>query len=125
MKLSQIIFWIHLPVVLLLFLPFLIPLSLWPERIIYHFYYVTLVVSIQIIWGIIIYSKTKKIDVVCPLTTWMQLERGYKIKSKKNHKHSYMSELASKLKFGVSYKAMNFLILLTMIIVTIQFIWFR
>ncbi len=118
----NIIWLLHLLIVLLFFGLFLIPKLLWNNVIKFHFWYLIIIIFIQIIWGLIIYNKTKKIDIICPLTTLMQKLRGYEIKDKKNYNHSYIAELLNKLKIKVNYNIVSLLIFISIIIVFIQYI---
>ena len=95
--LANIVFWLHLPIVLLLFGLFFVPRSLWPGRVAFHFWFVVGLLTINISWGFFMYRYTKKIDQSCPLTTLMQWLRGHPIDSPENYKHSYIAELLEKI----------------------------
>lgn len=120
--LATILFWLHLPIVVLWFGLFLVPKSIWAVKVSFHFWFIAGIMFIQLLWGIYL---TKKIDIICPLTTWMQYLRGYPRDSKKNYQHSYISELLQKLRIPVYYKGINILLLITLVLVTVQYIWFR
>lgn len=124
-KLESIVFWLHFPIVLILFGMFLIPNFIWNKSITFHFWYVITIIITQITWGLIIINKTKRIDIVCPLTTLMQSIRGYKIEDKRNYDHSYIAELLEKLGFKVKYKTINFVIISTVVITTVQYFFFN
>ena len=119
--LINFIFWLHLPLVVFWFGAFVIPLSIFPDRIYFHFWFIALLLILQFIWGIILYPKTKKIDLICPLTTLMQSLRGYQIKDKKNYNHSFIAELLAKLKINLSFFLVNILLLITFLIVFLQY----
>jgi len=121
--LTGFVFWLHLPLVIIWFFTFLIPLSLWPGRITFHFWYIAILLLIQLIWGILVYPKTKSIDFICPLTTLMQSLRGYKIKDKRNYNHSFIAELFERLKIKISFLWVDVLLFITFIIVSIQYFW--
>jgi hypothetical protein len=123
--LTEIIFWTHLPITIIWIGLFLIPLSVWPGRITFHFGYIFSIVLIQIIWGEMLYSKTKKIRIICPITTLMQSLRGYPIESKKNYDHSFVAEFFNRLRFKLGPRIVGILIWITLIIALIQYIWFR
>ena len=121
----EILFWLHFPIVVIWFGLFAIPRFIWPNRVIFHFWFITGIMSIQLIWGLILIPYTKKVDIICPLTTWMQKLRGYPIKSKKNHNHSFIAELLQRLKIPINYKGVNILLIITLIIVTVRYFWFN
>ncbi len=120
--LIQIIFWLHLPIVILLFSLFFVPTSIWPKRVIFHFWYMISITTIQFLWSTIIF---KKFDIICPLTTIMQSLRGYKLKDKKNYGHSFIAEFLRKLKINVSYKTINIILIITLIIISAQYAWLK
>ena len=122
---AEVTFWLHLPIVILMFGLFAVPLSVWPGRVTFHFWYFVLVILIQFIWGLWYYPITKRIDIICPLTTLMQWLRGEPLKSKKNYRHSFIAELVRKLRLRISYGWVNVVLLVCLVIVTVQFIWFN
>jgi hypothetical protein len=122
---TEIVFWLHLPIVIIWFGTFFIPLSLWPKRIIFHFWYILIFLLLQLLWGIILYPKTKKGDFICPLTTLLQYLRGYPIESKKNYNHSFIAELLERFHIKISFQWVNIMLWITLTIVTIQYLWFR
>ena len=119
--LTEIVFWLHLPYVLFWFGAFFIPLSLWPSRIVFHFWYISIALLIQFFGGIVLYPKTKKIDFICPLTTLMQSLRGYPVENEKNFGHSFIAELLEKLHIKISFRWVNILLIITFIIVSVQY----
>ena len=68
------------------------------------------------------FSQTRRIDIVCPLTTWMQHLRGYKIKDKRNYDHSYIAELLGKMGINVFYQYVSYAIFITAAVVTVQYV---
>ncbi len=117
---SKILFWLHFPIVLFWFGLFLVPLSFWPGRITFHFWYIISIMFIQLLWSVLIF---KKIDIICPLTTWMQYLRGFPLKNKENYDHSYIAELLNRLHLRISYWLVNILLAVTLIIVIVQYVW--
>ena len=120
---SEIMYWTHVLIFAFIVIPFFIPLSLWHSRPVFHFWYVLIIVGIEIITGLVMYSVMKRIRIVCPLTTWMQTLRGFKVHDKKNWDHSFVREfferLGLKLPYGAS-GAINFISLLLVIIIYIN-----
>jgi len=115
------VFWLHLPIVIIWFGVFFIPLSLWPERIKFHFWFISITLIVQLLWGAMLYSKIKRIDFICPLTTLMQSLRGYPVESKKNFNHSFIAELLERLGIKISFFWVDVLLLISFIIVSIQY----
>ena len=120
--LVRVLFFVHLPIVLVFFGSFLVPLSVWPPRAVFHFWYFVVVIGAEVVWGLLIYPKTHTVDIVCPVTTLMQYKRGYRISNPKNYGHSYIAELFSYLGIPVSYKYVNYLILIVGVFVTINYL---
>ncbi len=119
---SEFLFWLHLPIIIIWFGLFLISKTIWPERIIFHFWYIMIIMIIQLVWGFILYPKIKKITFICPLTTWSQYLRGYSIKDRQNYAHSFIKELLEKLNIKISFKLINILLVITFVMVAIQYI---
>lgn len=111
----------HLFLVLLWIAMFFIPKSFWLEKVTFHFWYAMIVMGVQLLWGVIYFPITKRMDVICPVTTLMQWLRGYPLKSKKNYHHSYVAELLGKFKINVSYQFVNILIFISLVILFIQY----
>jgi hypothetical protein len=119
--LINIIWLMHLLIIIIWFGLFLIPLSVFPQRIAFHFWYMAILIASQFLWGGILYSKTKDFQMICPITTPMQSLRGYKIQDKRNYKHSYIAEFLSKFRINISFKTVNYLLWITFAIVIIQY----
>lgn len=64
----DILWYVHMGVVILAIIPFFISIEVWSERVTVHFYYLWSIIFIQIIAGVIYLPKTKKFHFVCPLT---------------------------------------------------------
>jgi hypothetical protein len=121
-KLSELVFWLHLPIVITWFGLFAVPRSIWSGRITFHFWFIVILLLVQFIWGFIL---RRKMDMICPLTTLMQYWRGYSCKNKKNYGHSFIAELSNKIKIKIHYKGVNIVLLITLVIVFIQYFFFR
>ncbi len=94
--LADIIFWIHFLIGTIWLGLFLVPSSMWPGKITFHFYFTILLVFHQFFWGWLIMPWTHKFRMVCILTTPMQLLRGQKLSDPKNYNHSFFKELIGK-----------------------------
>ena len=120
--LKVIIFWLHFMLVALPLILFLVPLSQWPERAIFQFWYMVAVFGIESLWSLLIYQKIKKLSLVCPLTTLMQYHRGYQLEDVRNHDHSFIGELLEKMGIQqVNFKRVNLLMIFLTIIITLQY----
>lgn len=115
------LFYVHLLVVAVLFGSFFIPQSIWIARPFFHFWYFVMILLVEVIWGFILYLKTKKFDIVCPLTTWMQYLRGFAVTDRRNYDHSYIAELLSRFGVKVPYKYVSYLILVAGVFVVFNY----
>ncbi len=118
------LFWLHLPFVAVWLGLFFIPLSVWPARAAFHFWYMLSLTIVQLGWGMALYPKTKKVMIICPLTTWMQSLRGIPAGDKRNYSYTYVAEVSRKLKIAISNKAVNVLSLGTLGIGVVNYILF-
>ena len=121
--LISFIYWIHLPFVLIWIGLFFVPSSAWSYKISFHFWYALSLTIIQFLWGMYIFLFTKKIGIICPLTSLMQYLRGYHFRSPKNYSHTYISEVSNRLHIKISDKAVNILTLATFGIIILQFVF--
>ncbi len=119
--LIDFLFIIHFPIVLVYFGLFFVPTAVWADRAIFHFWYFVLVMSIELIWGILIYPYTKRIDIVCPLTTLMQYLRGFAVSDERNYDHSYISELFSRFGIKIAYKYVSYSLFLAGVLIAINY----
>ena len=120
--LAEALFWIHLIVFTIWFAIFLIPSTLWPKRVVFHFWFISMLLLIQLIMGLILIPKMRKYRIVCPLTSFMQLLRGHKLENPKNFDHSFVREFASRFKLKIPYGFVGFLIFLSFGVVSVQYI---
>lgn len=116
---SEITSWLHLFFVIVLFLMFFIPTSIWPERPLVHFYIMALIILSDLIFGIFYYLYDKKyFNLICLLTIVMQRIRGYKFLDERNYKHSFVKEVCNRLGFRVK-RLFAFLLLIFIFILTL------
>lgn len=94
--LADLLFWIHFVIGTIWLGLFLVPSSIWQDKITFHFYLTITIVVHQFLWGLILMPWTRKFRMVCILTTPMQLLRGEKISDPKNYNHSFFKELFGK-----------------------------
>ncbi|MEK6951327.1 MAG: hypothetical protein AABX13_06415 [Nanoarchaeota archaeon] len=121
--LIHLIFWLHLPIVLLWFGLFLLPPSVWPGVVSFHFWYIASIMALQFLWGLVFLKWTHQLDIICPLTTLLQWLRGYPLPSRKNYGHSYIAELLGMLGWRVHYGWVNTILLITLGLIVVRYFW--
>ncbi|OGZ18717.1 MAG: hypothetical protein A2175_00310 [Candidatus Nealsonbacteria bacterium RBG_13_42_11] len=120
--LAKIIFLVHVAIVLTWWGLFFFPLSRWPEKIIFHFYLTMIIVTHQIIWGLLITPWMGKFRIVCILTTLTQLLRGQSLADDKNYDHSFTREILGKVGIkGLPHRFSAMMAFVILIIVSIQY----
>ena len=122
---AEIIFWLHIVIILVWLILFAIPTSLWPDRITFHFYYSIVIVAHQFIWGAIIMPWTKKYRMACLLTTIMQVLRRIKVSDPRNYEHSFVRELFARAGIKIPTIVVTIFTLTIFVAVIIQFCLFR
>ena len=101
---------------------FLIPRSIWPDRIFYHFWYIVGVIGLNLVWGGFLRLKYKDGNLfVCPLTTITQYFRGYNISDKMNNKYLFVGEVLSKFNIKYSKGIMVIGGTLSLLIISLQY----
>lgn len=98
---AEIVFWLHLVIVLFWVGLFFIPVDQWQGRISFHFYFSLMVILHQFVWGAIVMPWTKRYRMVCILTTLMQSLRGFKLSQPENYSHSFTAELFARARIKV------------------------
>ncbi|MEM2125713.1 MAG: hypothetical protein QXQ53_04880 [Candidatus Methanosuratincola sp.] len=98
---AEVIFWLHLVIVLFWVSLFFVPVDWWQGRISFHFYFSLVVILHQFVWGAIIMPWTKRYRMVCILTTLMQSLRGFKLSRVENYGHSFTEELFARARVNV------------------------
>lgn len=116
---------LHLIVVILWFGLFLVPRSLWPGRIAFHFWFIFIFMLIQMVWGVAMMPYMKKYRIVCPITTLMQYLRGWPINDKKNFDHSFIREFLAHLKIKAPYGSIGLVNYLSLGLITIQYFFHK
>lgn len=122
--LAEIIFWIHAFFVALWYGLFLMPLSWWPEKIIFHFNFSLFIVFHQFLWGALIMPWTGKYRMVCLLTTITQFLKGQKISDSENYNHSFSREFLKKKGIEISHQKVTLLTFATFAVVTMQYLYY-
>jgi hypothetical protein len=123
--LANFLYWIHVAIVLSWVGLFFVPISVWHDRIAFHFYLTLLIVGHQFIWGSIIMPWTKKFRMVCVLTTFMQLLRGQSISDPENYEHSWFKEFAGKQGIKIPHAASTLLAFSILALTTYQFFFLQ
>ena len=120
--LTETLFWTHLVIFIVWFALFFIPTSIWTERVVFHFWLIVLSVFSQLVMGLILIQYMHKYRIVCPLTSAMQILRGYKLNDPRNYNHSFVRELAARLKIHIPYGMVGFFIFLSLGVIIYQYI---
>ena len=115
----------HFVLVTVWFGLFLVPTSLWSWKVSFHFFFVTTAVALQFLWGFVLMPVTKKYRMICPLTTPMQILRGYPISDERNNNHSCIKEFFERLGMKVPKKAVTASTFISLGAVTAQYFFFR
>lgn len=123
--LAKIIFLIHSLIIIFWVGLFFIPVRLWDDKIIFHFHLTLLIVANQFLWGLFLMPWTKEYKMVCFLTTINQILRGESVSDEKNYKHSFLKEFLGNIGITVSHRFATIFTFSILIIVTIQYFFFR
>lgn len=116
------IYLVHLILIIFWFGLFLVPTSFWPNRIIFHFWFIFIFMLLQVGWGFILIPYMKKYRIVCPLTTLMQYLRGYSVSDKNNFNHSFVREFLASIKIKVPYGFVGTINFLSLIFIMIEYL---
>lgn len=123
--LADLLFWLHFIIGTVWLGLFLVPSSIWSDKITFHFYLTLLIVGHQFFWGLMIMPWTRKFRMVCILTTPMQLLRGQKISDPKNYDHSFFKELAGRNGIKIPHKVSTIITFSAFILSTLQYLFLR
>lgn len=118
---AEAMFWLHFALVATWFGLFLFPASLWSGKTAFHFWFIAVAVGVQFGWGFLLMPATKKYRMVCPLTTAMQLLRGYPVRDARNNNHSCIKEFFERLGWKVPKKAVTISTFASLGIITLQY----
>ena len=124
-NIAEIIFWIHFVIILPWLGLFLVPKSLWPAKVTFHFWYLVVIVSSEALWGLYLYSKIEGFNLICPVTSLMQHLRGYPAWHKKNYNHYFVSEFINRFKLGISYSLVRASSWIATVAVAVQYFLFN
>lgn len=123
--LTNFVYWLHFAIGGVWYGLFLVPSTLWPGRIPFHFFMTMAIVGHQFLWGAMLIPWTKRYRTVCILTTILQLLRGKDIKDPENYNHSLTVETIKKVRIKIPHAAAIFLNFLVFIVVSIQYFLYR
>lgn len=118
---GEIIYYVHLPVFVLWVVLFFIPVSWWPGRVWFHFWFLIITVAVEVVSGLAYIPVSGRFDLICPLTLLMQILRGYGFNDVQTYKHSFITEFSERLWFRLSKKTVTILIILSIVLVSCQF----
>ncbi|MBI2145690.1 hypothetical protein HYU18_05230 [Candidatus Woesearchaeota archaeon] len=122
---AELTFWLHFVLVTVWYGLFFVPTSLWPGKVSFHFWFILIAVALQFGWGLLLMPIIGKYRMVCPLTTLMQLLRGYPVKDERNNNHSCIKEVFHRIGKPVPKKAVTYSTFISLGIVTLQYFFFR
>lgn len=114
---------IHATICVFWFALFFIPLTWWPTRFVFQFWWAMFVVVSELIWSQYAFGKATLL--ICPLTTWTQELRGFSREKKENHEHSYFTELFNFFGIKISSKTIGIILKITFVIIILQYIWYK
>lgn len=123
--LANLVFFLHIPVVLFWWGLFLVPVQWWPNRIPFHFYLTLGIIFHQIVWGIMIMPWTGKFRMVCILTTLMQVLRGKNIADPNNYSHSFLVEFFGKIGLKFTHRMATLATWIVLFSIFLQYMFFR
>ncbi len=121
--LGEILFWLHLPVVLVWIGFFFFPQAWWGGKVSFHFWFIIIVFASQVLWGITMMPIRKRFGMgVCPLTTLTQYVRGFPISDLRNYNHTFIVEFCERLQIRLRSSLLNTLLVSTLVAVSVQFL---
>lgn len=120
--LGEIIFWLHLPIVLIWLGLFLVPESLVPGKTVFHFWFIAFVFASQMLWGLVMMPIRGRFGAgVCALTTFTQWVRGYSLFDKRNYDHAFIQEFADRFHVHVSSRVIMSILFGSIIVISFQY----
>ena len=85
------------------FIPFFIPLSVWPKRPLWHFIFLF---SISIIGILLAFLYRRKYNIkkyhICFANLITQRVRGYKLNDPRNYTYSHLKDILKRFKINIS-----------------------
>ena len=118
---SDFIFLFHAVFVLFWYSLIFVPVSMFPNKIVFHFYLTVIIVLHQFIWGFLIMPWTKKYRMVCIFTTLNQVLRSQKVSDPKNYDHSFTQESFKKIGINIPHRATTLITLSILAIATYRY----
>ena len=100
---------------------FFLPLSWWPDKISFQFFFTITIIGHQFIWGGFIKLRTGKFRPTCFLTTMTQRLRGFAISNPQNYDYSFTKEIFNKIGIPLPQKAIPALAFAIFTVATIQY----
>ncbi|MBI3036973.1 hypothetical protein HYY73_04470 [Candidatus Woesearchaeota archaeon] len=118
---AEALFWTHFVLVAVWFGLFLVPTDAWAGKVTFHFWFILIAVAVQFGWGFLMLPVTRKYRMICPLTTLMQLLRGYPVADARNNNHSCIKEFFRRIGKPVPKRAVTISTFVSLGIVTLQY----
>ena len=122
---AEVVFGMPFALVAIWFGLFLVPTSLWAGKVSFHFWFIMIATALQFLWGFLLMPITKKYRMICPLTTGMQLLRGYPVSDERNNNHSCIKEFSERIGKPVPKKAVTISTFVSLGVVAVQYFFFR
>ncbi|MFA5355314.1 MAG: hypothetical protein WC302_01055 [Candidatus Paceibacterota bacterium] len=119
--LGETVFFFHIIFGIFWYSLFLVPETVFPDRVSFHFYLSLLVVFHQFVWGFLIWPWTRKYRMVCILTTITQALKGESLSDPKNYDHSFSRELFGKMGIRISNRTSTYLTFLIFTLASLQY----
>lgn len=120
--LGEILFWLHLPVVVMWVGLFFIPSSIWPGKITFHFWFIVCIFTSQLLWGLVLLPLRRRLGFgVCPLTTLTQYVRGYPVRDPRNYDHWFLDEMCERWNMRLPHRIIQTIFLGTITLICIQY----
>lgn len=111
----------HVLILVIWFGLFFVPTSVWPAKVIFHFWFIAILYVLQLMMGFILWPWAKKYKAACFFTVFMQSLRGYKINDSRNYNHGFIREFAKDIGLKLNPWFVEVLLICTLIIVSYQF----
>jgi hypothetical protein len=121
MKISEALFYAHIPIFIFWFVPFFIPVSIWSQRVAIHAGYIVFLYILQHMFGAWYYPKIGYFTSLCPVTLLMQRLRGFGWYDKETYQHSFVAEFMGRCGVPSSKKQVNTLSHITLVLVLLQY----
>ena len=121
---AKISIWVHLLIMIsLVWVPFFIPLSIWPKRPLWHFIFLIAIMVLGVITAMVYRIRYNSRNYfICSLNLITQRIRGYKYSDKRNYNYSHLKEILQFFKIKIPTGFSPKVLMVTTFITLINFI---